>query len=183
MAVMTDIQEIYSILLARNFQEELFSTPTRRTEKAGTELVKDCPFCGKEGHLYASTVKPFYHCFSCNESGDWITYLQKTRGLSFLEALALLAEKAGVKIEGYDEAKHVQKTRRATLIESAQRHFIASLRRDKGREVLNYLRNTRGYSEADINSMELGAYTDREELKEVLGKEGFTDQELSLIHI
>ena len=175
---MTDVESVYNLLLAKSFQEELFSTPTRRTEKAGTELVKDCPFCGKEGHLYASTVKPFYHCFSCNESGDWITYLQKTRGLSFLEALALLAEKAGVKIEGYDEAKHVQKTRRATLIESAQRHFIASLRRDKGREVLNYLRNTRGYSEADINSMELGAYTDREELKEVLGKEGFTDQEI-----
>jgi len=175
---MTDVESVYNLLLAKSFQEELFSTPTRRTEKAGTELVKDCPFCGKEGHLYVSTVKPFYHCFSCNESGDWITYLQKTKGLSFLEALALLAEKAGVKIEGYDEAKHVQKTRRATLIESAQRHFIASLRRDKGQEVLNYLRNTRGYSEADINSMELGAYTDREELKEVLRKEGFTDQEI-----
>ena len=175
---MTDVESVYNLLLAKSFQEELFSTPTRRTEKAGTELVKDCPFCGKEGHLYVSTVKPFYHCFSCNESGDWITYLQKTKGLSFLEALALLAEKAGVKIEGYDEAKHVQKTRRATLIESAQRHFIASLRRDKGQEVLNYLRNIRGYSEADITSMELGAYTDREELKEVFRKEGFTDQEI-----
>lgn len=175
---MTDVESVYNVLLAKGFQEELFATPTRRIEKNGSEIVKDCPFCGKEGHLYVSAVKPFYNCFHCQESGDWITYLQKTRGLSFIESLAFLAERAGVKIDGYDEAKHHQKSRKASLIESAQRHFIASLRRDNGREVLLYLQNVRGYSESDITSMELGAYTDREELTAVLKTEGYTEREI-----
>jgi hypothetical protein len=44
---MTDIEQIYNILLAQHYQEELFSMPTKRTEKGGRELVKDCPFCDK----------------------------------------------------------------------------------------------------------------------------------------
>lgn len=175
---MTEVESVYNVLLAKGFQKELFTTTTRRVEKNGSEIVKDCPFCGKPGHLYVSAVKPFYNCFHCQESGDWITYLQKSRGLAFIDALAFLAEKAGVKIDGYDEAKHYQKSRKASLIESAQRHFIASLRRDNGREVLLYLRDVRGYSESDITAMELGAYTDRDELTGLLKTEGYTDQEI-----
>ena len=175
---MTDIEQIYNILLAQNYQEELFSMPTKRTEKGGRELVKDCPFCGKEAHFYVSTEKPFYHCFACNASGDWIKYLQETRSYDYREALGLLADRAGVKIEGFDEAKHKERQRRASLIEEANSLFIASLSDERGKEVAKYLKDDRGYSEAEIEAMELGAYTDREGLKKYLKEKGFSEEEL-----
>ncbi len=175
---MTDTEQIYNILLAKNYQEELFSMPTKRTEKGGRELVKDCPFCGKEAHFYVSTEKPFYHCFACNASGDWIKYLQETRSYDYREALGLLADRAGVKVEGFDEAKHKERQRRASLIEEANSLFIASLSDERGKEVAKYLKDDRGYSKAEIEAMELGAYTDREGLKKYLLEKGFSEEEL-----
>lgn len=175
---MTDIEQIYNILLAQNYQEELFSMSTKRTEKGGREIVKDCPFCGKEAHFYVSTEKPFYHCFACNASGDWIKYLQETRSYDFREALGLLADRAGVKVEGFDEAKHKERQRRASLIEEANSLFIASLSDERGKEVAKYLKDDRGYSKAEIEAMELGAYTDREGLKKYLKEKGFSEEEL-----
>jgi DNA primase catalytic core len=175
---MTDTEQIYNILLAKNYQEELFSMPTKRKEKGGRELVKDCPFCGKEAHFYVSTEKPFYHCFACNASGDWIKYLKETRGYDFREALSTLAERAGVKVEGFDEKRYKERQRRASLIEEANSLFIASLSDERGKEVSKYLKDNRGYSKAEIEAMELGAYTDREGLKRYLKEKGYTDEEL-----
>jgi hypothetical protein len=47
MAVMADIQEIYSILLARNYQEQLFSDlpGDRKKQKGDRETLADCLFC------------------------------------------------------------------------------------------------------------------------------------------
>lgn len=175
---MTDIEQIYNILLAQHYQEELFSMPTKRTEKGGRELVKDCPFCDKQAHFYVSTERPFYHCFACNASGDWIKYLQETRSYNFREALGLLADRAGVKTEGFDEAKHKERQRRVSLIEEANSLFIASLSDERGKEVAKYLKDVRGYSKAEIEAMELGAYTDREGLKKYLQEKGFSEEEL-----
>jgi DNA primase catalytic core len=176
---MTDIEQIYNILLAQHYQEELFSMPTKRTEKGGRELVKDCPFCGKQAHFNVSTERPFYHCFACNASGDWIKYLQETRSYNFREALGLLADRAGVKAaEGFDEAKHKERQRRVSLIEEANSLFIASLSDERGKEVAKYLKDVRGYSKAEIEAMELGAYTDREGLKKYLQEKGFSEEEL-----
>lgn len=175
---MTDIEQIYNILLAQHYQEELFSMPTKRAEKGGRELVKDCPFCGKQAHFYVSTEKPLYHCFACNASGDWIKYLQETRSYNFREALGLLADRAGVKAEGFDEVKHKERQRRVSLIEEANSLFIDSLSDERGKEVAKYLKDVRGYSKAEIEAMELGAYTDREGLKKYLQEKGFSEEEL-----
>ncbi len=175
---MTDIEQIYNILLAQHYQEELFSMPTKRAEKGGRELVKDCPFCGKQAHFYVSTERPFYHCFACNASGDWIKYLQETRSYNFREALGLLADRAGVKAEGFDEVKHKERQRRVSLIEEANSLFIDSLSDERGKEVAKYLKDVRGYSKAEIEAMELGAYTDREGLKKYLQEKGFSEEEL-----
>jgi len=175
---MTEIEQIYNILLAKNYQEELFSMPTKRIEKGGRELVKDCPFCGKQAHFYVSTEKPIYHCFACNASGDWIKYLQETRGYDFREALSTLAERAGVKEEGFDEERYKERQRKASLIEEANSLFIASLSDERGKEVSKYLKDNRGYSKAEIEAMELGAYTDREGLKQFLKDKGFSEEEL-----
>ena len=95
---MADIQAIYSILLARNYQEQLFSSlpGSRKKEKGGRETKVDCPICHKEDHFSYSREKPVWKCWSCGETGDWIKYLEKVSGFTFQQALQELAGVAGV---------------------------------------------------------------------------------------
>ena len=43
-----------------------------------------------------------WHCFGCNEGGDVISFVQKTDGLGFAEAVEYLAQRAGVQLR-YEE--------------------------------------------------------------------------------
>jgi DNA primase len=42
--------------------------------------------------------KGFYKCFGCNEAGDVFTFLMKRMGLSFVDAVRLVAERSGMEI-------------------------------------------------------------------------------------
>jgi DNA primase len=122
----TDIQHIYCRLLARNYTVEPFAEARLDGYKrAGRDLLADCPFCGKPDHLYCSLDKPVYHCFVCKAGGDWLDFLQKQRGLNFREALQHLAQAAGVRLGGFDEAAYRQKARTRDILDVAQRFFSA----------------------------------------------------------
>lgn len=124
-----DIQEIYAILLARGYQEELFRDlpGQRRKEKGGQETLADCPLCQKPGHFSYASREPLWRCWSCQQGGDWLDYLQKAKRLDFREALHFLADAAGVEISGGDSQAYQAYTRRASLLEAAQELFIREL--------------------------------------------------------
>lgn len=179
---MADIQEIYSILLARNFQEELFSDlpGKRKREKGGRETVVDCPLCKKEGHFSYNRDNPVWRCWSCQEGGDWISYLEKTKGYNFQQALAELAGKAGVELSPHIQEGYKSYTRKADILEDAQAYFADQLYEvleGKPAQVFQYLQ-ARGYSSEEILNMELGAYTDRKALQQALKDKGYTEQEI-----
>ncbi len=52
---------------------------------SGQEYTFDCPFCGKENHLYINPMKGKYNCFKCNNGGG-IKFLLKKMGVQFDEA-------------------------------------------------------------------------------------------------
>ncbi|MDA8393334.1 MAG: DNA primase [Actinomycetota bacterium] len=65
----------------------------------GRRLVGLCPFHSERTPSFG--VNPdagFYHCFGCGASGDAITFLRATQGVDFVEAVEMLAMRAGVKI-------------------------------------------------------------------------------------
>lgn len=175
-----DIDQIYNILLQKEFYNELFSDlEGNKTSNGGRELIKRCPFCGKENHFYISTEKPVYRCFRCNESGDWINYLQRIKGMDFKEALYYLAKQAGVTLQGFDEKKYSEANRKSELLETAKEFFIKTLFNEEGKEVLNYLKEVRGYDKKEIKDMELGAYVDRKKLKKYLLEQGYKEEEIN----
>ena len=47
------------------------------TDKGGSQVVGDCPFCDKEEKFYVSKSKGQYHCKSCGEKGNGYTFLTK----------------------------------------------------------------------------------------------------------
>ena len=68
--------------------------------RAGSSVKACCPFHKEKTPSFViNTDRGFYKCFGCGESGDAITFVQKVEGITFVEAVRKLAERAGVKIE------------------------------------------------------------------------------------
>jgi DNA primase len=66
-------------------------------KRAGREFKGLSPFkAEKTPSFTVNDQKGFYHCFATGEHGDIFTFLVKTEGLSFPEAVERLAQEAGV---------------------------------------------------------------------------------------
>ncbi len=65
-------------------------------KRAGREFKGLSPFkMEKTPSFTVNDQKGFYHCFATGEHGDIFTFLMKTDGLSFPEAVERLAGEAG----------------------------------------------------------------------------------------
>ena len=80
-----------------------------------------CPFHDERTpSFHVTPSKGLYHCFSCGEGGDVITYVRKIDALSFTEAVEKLADKYGIELH-YEEGAAGKSTgygQRARLIEA-----------------------------------------------------------------
>lgn len=179
---MADIQEIYQRLLLKGYQRSLFSDlDGQRSAKGGRETEATCPFCGKERHFNFSSEKALWRCWSCNKGGDWLQYLQEHGHFDFPTALQILAAEAGVELSAAAEKSWQASQRRAGVLEVAQELFVQELEQattPQAQAVASYLQERR-YTQAEIQDMELGAYTlGREELQRRLQGRGYTEQEI-----
>ncbi|NOY15218.1 MAG: DNA primase [bacterium] len=67
---------------------------------AGSNYKALCPFHQeKTPSFFVSPERQFFKCFGCGQSGDVFTFLMKIEGVTFPEALKILADKAGVKLD------------------------------------------------------------------------------------
>ncbi|MGH7753855.1 MAG: CHC2 zinc finger domain-containing protein, partial [Gemmatimonadales bacterium] len=66
-------------------------------KRAGREFKGLSPFKSEKTPSFTvNDQKGFYHCFATGEHGDIFTFLMKTEGLGFPEAVERLAQEAGV---------------------------------------------------------------------------------------
>jgi DNA primase len=68
-------------------------------KKSGREFKACCPFHNeKTASFWVSPDKQFYHCFGCGAHGTVLGFLMQYEKLEFLEAVADLAERAGLEV-------------------------------------------------------------------------------------
>ncbi len=182
---MSDVREIYSLLLARGYSERLFSSLPGERKREGRETLVTCPFCQKERHFSYSSEKPLWRCWACEEAGDWIGYLEKRDKKDFTEALRFLAKEAGIEFAGADRADYQAYTKKGNILEAAQEHFRKALeegmitdRKDTPEGKVFWYLFHRGYQIDEMREMELGAYGDQETLKTKLTYQGYTVQDM-----
>jgi DNA primase len=83
-------------LVARSDIVEIIGTCVS-LKKAGREYKACCPFHDeKTPSFWVSPDKQFYHCFGCGAHGTAIGFLMQYEKLAFPEAVAQLAERAGL---------------------------------------------------------------------------------------
>ena len=96
-------------------------------KRAGREFKGLSPFkVEKTPSFTVNDQKGFYHCFASGEHGDIFTFLMKTEGLSFPEAVERLAGEAGVpmpKLSARDEAREDERERLYRLLEASAEFF------------------------------------------------------------
>jgi DNA primase len=75
-------------------------------KKSGREFKACCPFHSeKTASFWVSPDKQFYHCFGCGAHGTVLGFLMQYEKLEFLEAVADLADRAGLELpRGADPA-------------------------------------------------------------------------------
>lgn len=161
-------------------------------KKAGLNYKGLCPFHSEKSPSFVvSPEKQICHCFGCNKGGDIFTFIQEMEGVAFPEAMQLLADRAGVKIEKQKSAKITEnKTVKDEFFKAqdlACEFFEKQLHTtNDGKKVLDYLAR-RGVNEGDIKEFRLGFAPESYELltnyllekgisKEVLLKSGLAAQ-------
>jgi DNA primase len=153
-----------------------------RLKRHGREYTGLSPFKNEKTPSFTvNDEKGFYHCFATGEHGDIFTFLTKTEGLSFPEAVERLADEAGVSLPKptpQAEAREVETVRLRKLMDAACAFFQAALRSAAGAQARAYLEG-RGLTGDDIEAFRLGyAPNSRSALKEHLANKGFSQPDM-----
>jgi DNA primase len=151
-------------------------------KRAGREFKGLSPFkMEKTPSFTVNDQKGFYHCFATGEHGDIFTFVMKTDGLSFPEAVERLAEEAGVpmpKMSAHDEAREDERERLYRIVEMSAAFYENALATGPGAEGRRYLEQ-RGLSRETIAAFRLGyAPNSKSALREHLANAGFRVEEM-----
>ncbi len=162
---------------------DLVSEAGVKLRHAGKNYTGFCPFHDNK-HTPAFVIWPesgTWRCFGqCNEGGDIFKFVMKREGLDFKEAMQKLALRAGVEIKEYQRESPQQKEAYENLrklLEDAVIYYRTQLFANK--DVLTYLREKRGLTDASIETFGLGfAPSGYDNALKYFTQHGFKEQDL-----
>jgi len=155
-----------------------------KLKRAGKDYSGLCPFHGeKTPSFHVSQDKQLFHCFGCGASGNLVQFVMRIEGLDFIEALKLLADRAGIILPEdngvTDDIIHEKKQRMYKMNKFAARFYYNNLvKHEKGKTALEYFKN-RQISPKTITAYGLGYSLDeKRNLTDALIREGFKEEEI-----
>lgn len=94
----------------------------------GQTLKGLCPFHKEKTPSFnVNPARGFYHCFGCGKGGDVFSFLQEIEGVDFPEALRMLAQETGVRLETrHKETENAGNPEKVSKTELIDIHQIAS---------------------------------------------------------
>lgn len=128
-------------------------------KRTGKEHKGLCPFHNeKTPSFHVNAEKGIYKCFGCGEGGDVFAFMQKVKGLEFLDSVRELAHKYGVALveTREDRAQYDKRASMLMLYQQAAEYYARLLADPKeGLVARQYLQN-RGISEETVLRFRLG---------------------------
>ena len=147
----------------------------------GKNYLCVCPFHDDHSpSMSVSAEKQIYKCFSCGETGNVFTFVSKYEGVSFIEAVAIVASKCGLKLSettfnnNYADANKTEHE----IMELAEKFFQNNLKTSFGEPAMAYLKN-RGITDEIIKDFGIGLSLDKSDaLTTLLLKKNYTKEQL-----
>lgn len=135
-------------------------------KKAGIYYKAPCPFHReKTPSFMVNAEKQIWKCFGCGKGGDVFSFVQEMEGMDFVEALKLLADRAGVKIDTYrSEIDKSQKNRILEINQKAAYFFHHVLLEMEGAKGAREYLEKRGLKKETIEQWQVGFIPDQWDL-------------------
>ena len=144
-------------------------------EKKGNNYFGVCPFHGDKGpSLSVNENMKFWKCFGRNKSGTVFDFVREIEHVSFPEAVKIVADKIGTKIEGTTEVTY-RYTKHLEALDFAMKFYQLNIQSKDGKEAKEYLIK-RGITEDIINEFEIGyALSKPDNLSKILLSKGYDE--------
>lgn len=127
-----------------------------RLKKQGQRYMGLCPFHNEKSPSFSvDPTQNLYYCFGCRRGGDVFKFVQEIEGAGFLDAVRLLADRAGIEIR---ETAGPEGDRKATLhaaLRFAAGYYFKMLSQPEGERGVEYLRS-RGFSREAVREFGIG---------------------------
>jgi len=128
-------------------------------KKSGNNFFGLCPFHPEKSPSFSvNTNKQIFYCFGCHAGGDVFTFIQRQEGVSYPEAIRLLAKRAGIVIPEADaEDATVAKEKDALFFvnKMAAEFFQQMLFETMGRPAREYM-HKRGFNDQALQTFGIG---------------------------
>ena len=149
---------------------------------AGVNFLARCPFHNeKTASFTVSPVKQVWHCFGCGRGGDLFSFVMEIEKLTFVEALRLLAPRAGVVLKQETGPAISLRNRLLDVLNSAASFYHKILINNHSGQIAQNYVTERNISQDIINDWQLGYAPDSwDDLILFLKQKGFTDKEIIL---
>lgn len=146
-----------------------------RLEKSGAQFRARCPFHNERTpSFYVSPERKSFHCFGCQTHGDIFTFVEKIENIPFVEALKILADRAGVTLTNKEKSQ--EETRLISLLKDATEHLEKNFKNSP--EAREYILG-RGITEETISTFHIGyAKNEWRDLFMYLAQKGYQPEEM-----
>jgi DNA primase len=127
-------------------------------KKAGKNYKALCPFHKeKTPSFMVSPELQIFKCFGCGRGGDVYAFLQEIEGIDFGEALRMLSERTGVKLERQRPSPQEEKRKEILAINNLTKDYFSYIleKHEVGQRAREYLKK-RGINQKTIKTFGLG---------------------------
>lgn len=115
-------------------------------KRGGRNLVGLCPFHSEKTPSFTVyTDSQSFYCFGCGAGGDVISFVKRIENIEYMDALKLLADRAGMQLpdNSFDDKTAKLKSRILEINRQSARFFHSCLMSPMGKQALDYLHSRR----------------------------------------
>lgn len=175
------IEELKRVTSISRILGKFVTWDPKKTKAAKGDYWACCPFHSeKTPSFHATESRGTYYCFSCQEKGNAFTFLQKSQGMSFAEAVKFLAAEANLALPEPTGKEKEQAKKVNYLIkihEIASGYYRDQLNSSIGKPSLDYLKS-RGLKSSTIKDFGIGYAPNMPELITLLNNSGYSQEQI-----
>lgn len=152
-------------------------------EQKGYTYWAKCPLHGEKTPSFTvNEAKGTFHCFGCGKGGDAISFIQEIEHCGFMDAVKILADRAGMEVpsfknDGASDAIKRKKDRLYQLMREAALRYHENLKSPQAKDAMEYIAK-RKLNNITIKNFALGYSIGYNDMPDYLASLGYTREEM-----